>query len=128
VRAEDQPDTSSGSAPSTREKSEVLPGDGTGQVPGGNSGPEDGGAINKAQAVECEKLRQLVRELQEERERDRQTIAALQAERDDYIRGLHAWAWQQVSPEELQRWAEEEEENGLSFSQVLEALDQQRHP
>ncbi len=126
MRIEDQTDSISPPPPSAPVNKDSLCGDGTPYVPGGNSGPEkcmEGiDPASKALRVECEHLRQVVKQVQEERERDHQTIAGLQAERDAYLRGLHAWAWEQVSPEELRRWVEEEEENGLSFSQVLEAL------
>jgi hypothetical protein len=50
-------------------------------------------------------------------------LAALQAERDTYLRALHAWAWQQVTPQELQEWAEDDAEEGVSFDQMLQELE-----
>jgi hypothetical protein len=128
VPIEDEAGTVSPSAPSVPVNTNAL----SSHVPGGNSGPEQGkegpDPASTALRVECERLRQVVRQLQEQHEQDSQTIAGLQAERDAYLRQLHAWAWAQVLPEELQRWADEEEENGVSFSQVLEALDQRKEP
>ena len=70
-------------------------------------------------------LKQRVRQLEEDRERDRQSLAALHAECEAYRRSLHAWAWEQVTEEEVERWAREEPE-GVSFAQLLARLERQK--
>jgi hypothetical protein len=47
----------------------------------------------------------------------------LQAERTELLHALNSWAWQQVTPEEARCWAEDEEE-GLTFDELLHSLDQ----
>jgi hypothetical protein len=65
----------------------------------------------------------LVQQLQAEQIHVRETMAALQAERTELLHALNSWAWQQVTPEEARRWAEDEEE-GLTFDELLHSLDQ----
>jgi hypothetical protein len=72
--------------------------------------------------AEKESLRQLVCQLEEERARDRRSLAALEAECKAYRRLLASWAWSQVSDLELQRWAEEEEE-GIPLEEFIDELE-----
>jgi hypothetical protein len=51
--------------------------------------------------AECERLRQVVKGLEEERRRDHEALAALRQECEAYRRAAHAWARKQFTPEEL---------------------------
>jgi hypothetical protein len=78
--------------------------------------------------AENERLRQRVRQLEEERGRDRQALTTLQIERDACLRSLHASAWERVTEDELRRWAEDEEEDGATLAQVFEKLGSHQEP
>jgi hypothetical protein len=81
--------------------------------------------------AEYERLQKHVLRLEEEHARDRQAMKALQAEWDCYRRTLHASMQNELSPEglpfskeELQRWAEEEDEtNCQTLDQFLGELE-----
>jgi len=82
--------------------------------------------------AECERFRYRVKQLEEESVRDRQRIAILQAERENYERSLLAWAGKQVTEEEVQRYAQEAKEAlkslldgrspGMTFDEILISL------
>jgi SMC interacting uncharacterized protein involved in chromosome segregation len=52
----------------------------------------------------------------------RNQVKALTAERDQYLRVVHAWAKQKISAGELQRWMNEAEEEGGSLMELIAAL------
>lgn len=83
----------------------------------------DSGPPSAALKAENEQLREQLRQLAEERDRDRQALTALQAERDACLRSLHAWAWERVTAEELDRWAQDEAEEGVTFAELLQKLE-----
>ncbi len=72
-------------------------------------------------------LERQVVELTAAREQDRQlidqTTASLQAERDEYLRSLYAWAQQQFSDDDMRDYPEEE---GIDFVKFLDELERQR--
>ena len=59
--------------------------------------------------AECERLRQWVKDLQEERRQDRERLAAVEKERDEYRKALYAWAQQLFTDEELSRVPDEKD-------------------
>jgi hypothetical protein len=71
--------------------------------------------------AENARLHEHIKQLQEDQERDRQTIATLQAERDAYRRALYAWALEQITDEDLQRYAQNED--GLPLDDFIGELD-----
>ena len=62
--------------------------------------------------AEWEQLQQEVKRLEEERQRDRQHIDALQQECVSYRQALRDYVLAQITPEELQRWSTEDNEEG----------------
>jgi hypothetical protein len=90
-----------------------------GKVDGLSSHPSD---VGSAQQAECERLKDQVRQLEADHDRDKQTIATLQAERDVYLRSLYAWAREQVTEEDWREFAPED--YSISSGEVLELLEQ----
>ena len=88
-------------------------------LPGGPSDP-----ASTSPQTEWERLQQRVQQLEEEREHNRQTIAALQAERDVYLRSLYAWARGQVPEDDWRGFVPED--HSVSSGEVLELLEQLR--
>jgi len=97
--------------------------------------PQKGEGLKPAETelnAECERLRHRVEQLEEESVRDRQLIATLQAERENYERSLLAWAGKQVTEEDVQRYAQEAKEAlksfangqspGMTFDEILISL------
>jgi hypothetical protein len=82
-------------------------------------------AANAQFKSECERLKQVIKQLEEERDRDRKALAALQAERDAYRRSLYAWARQQVREEDWQNFSEGD--YSLPADQVLAELEKLQH-
>ncbi len=78
---------------------------------------------DSALATENERLKNLVKELEEERDRNRKTIADLQKKQDDFLRYCYAVSRSLHSQEELERWANEEDVNGVSFSELLAEVE-----
>jgi hypothetical protein len=72
---------------------------------------------------ENDRLHQRIQQLEQEQERARQTIAALQAERDAYRRAAYAWALEQITDEEVERYGQTEE--GLALDDFIGELE---HP
>jgi FtsZ-binding cell division protein ZapB len=52
--------------------------------------------------VECDRLREVVKSLEQQRQHDQQAIEALRKERDEFRRIVYAWAHKQFTDEELQ--------------------------
>jgi predicted RNase H-like nuclease (RuvC/YqgF family) len=74
--------------------------------------------------AECERLRKEVQRLEEERQRDRERLEALEQECQAFRSAFHAWALQQVTPEELQRWCNEEDTEGSQeLHEFIEELE-----
>jgi hypothetical protein len=71
---------------------------------------------------EIERLTLRVQQLEEECQRNRQTIAALQTERDVYLRSLYHWTRKQVPADDWRRFAPED--YSVSSGEVLELLEQ----
>jgi hypothetical protein len=96
------------------------------QTPGNLAGPEMGRAKAPTLplATENESLRERIEQLEQERAVDRQTIATLQAERDAYRRAVYAWALEQITEEQLQRYAQSED--GLPLENFIGELEQGR--
>lgn len=63
-----------------------------------------------------------VQQLEEECERNRQTIAALMEERDVYLRSLYAWTRQQATEDDWKDFAPEK--YNVSSGEILELLEQ----
>jgi hypothetical protein len=82
--------------------------------------PEEEGTPRLRAENEC--LRERLQQFAEEHERDRQTIAALQEERDAYRRALYAWALEQITDEDLQRYAQPEA--GVPLDEFIGELEQ----
>jgi hypothetical protein len=72
---------------------------------------------------ELEQLRRRVDELERQHQQDRNTLVAVQAERDEYLRFLYAWSRKQHSRDELERWASEEREAGVSYEEIIAASE-----
>jgi hypothetical protein len=72
-------------------------------------------------AAASERLHARIEQLERERKADRQTIAALQAERDAYRRALYAWALEQITDEDLQRYSRSED--GLPLDEFIGELE-----
>jgi hypothetical protein len=72
--------------------------------------------------AENERLHERIKQLEQERERDQQTIVTLQAERDAYRRAVYAWAREQITEEDLQRYAHNED--GLPLDDFIGELEQ----
>jgi hypothetical protein len=66
-------------------------------------------------------LQARVKQLEEERERDHRAMAALQAERDAYRRAVYAWALEQITDEDLERYAHSEA--GLPLDDFIADLE-----
>lgn len=90
-------------------------------VPPAKCGPEPP-AASEALRAELEALRQRVRQLEEDRARDRQALAELEAERDAYKRVAYHWALEQVREEDLKRYGQIED--GLELEDFIEELEQ----
>ena len=80
--------------------------------------------------AEIERLQQKVKQVQGERDQDRQTLAKLQEERDAYLHFLLAELKKQYSSEELEKWGKEvidslEKGNGkwFTFEEILEEIE-----
>jgi hypothetical protein len=71
---------------------------------------------------EYDRLRQRVEQLEAERDQDRQLLTALRAEHEAYRRALYAWAADQITEEDLQRYAQEEE--GVPLSDFIKELEE----
>jgi FtsZ-binding cell division protein ZapB len=52
--------------------------------------------------AECDRLREAVRALEQQRQQDQQAMEALRKERDEFRKIAYAWAHQQFTDEELQ--------------------------
>jgi hypothetical protein len=84
--------------------------------------PGQAEATTSLPITDNERLRARIKQLEEERERDRQALNALQAERDAYRRAVYAWALEQITDEDVQRYAHSEE--GLPLDDLLAELEQ----
>jgi hypothetical protein len=82
--------------------------------------PEKAEAVAALAGAEKERLHELIRQLEKERVRDHQTIASLQKERDAYRRAAYAWALEQITDEDLQRYAQNDD--GVSYDDLIEEL------
>jgi hypothetical protein len=75
--------------------------------------------------AEIEALRRRVRQLEEEQARDRQTLAALEAERDAYRRAAYAYALAEITDEDIQRYGQLED--GEPLEAFIGELEQIMH-
>src|SRR3954447_19948583 len=72
-------------------------------TPGSHStqAPDQANGVNIDLRTECERLRQAVERLEEERRRDLEFLETVRKERDEYRRAMYAWARQQFTEEEI---------------------------
>jgi hypothetical protein len=93
-------------------------------IPGTPAVPETAKdeAVTTLLRAENAHLRERVRQLEEERDRQHQRTAALQAERDTYRRAAYAWALEQIKDEDLKRYAQNEP--GLPLDDFIGELEQ----
>jgi hypothetical protein len=87
------------------------------------------------QNIQSEKaqLEQRIKRLEDEWEEMRRSLAALQTERDDYLRVVRAWAEGQVTEKELERFAHDLEHlaangSGAGLADLLEQFERQPIP
>jgi hypothetical protein len=73
--------------------------------------------------AENARLQETIKKLAHERDRDRQTIANLYAERDAYRRVVYTWALDQITDEDLERYAQQE--TGVPLDEFIGEVDQQ---
>jgi hypothetical protein len=73
--------------------------------------------------AENARLQETIKNLAQERDRDLQTIASLNAERDAYRRVVYAWALDQITDEDLERYAHQE--TGVPLDEFIGELDRQ---
>jgi hypothetical protein len=74
--------------------------------------------------IECQRLRQEIFRLEEQKKLDRQQIEELEKDSIAYRRVLQSWAKEQISPEDLQRWAMDDSEEGcLEFHEFIGELE-----
>jgi predicted nuclease with TOPRIM domain len=85
--------------------------------------PFPGTAELKAQ---CERLRQAVQGLQEEKKRDAETLANVQAQLNEYRDFLYNWARRQVRKEDWQDFVEED--YTVDAEDALKELERQEGP
>ena len=71
---------------------------------------------------EIEQLRQRVKVLEDERARDRQLVESLTAERDAYRRAAMAWALADVTDEDIERYAQNED--GIPLEAFIGELEE----
>lgn len=79
---------------------------------------------------ECECMRKRIVELEEERERQRKNIAAVEAERDEYLRAVYTLLKSQQSREECEQWGKQtleswskSEGSWFTFEEILGELE-----
>src|SRR5438876_5441740 len=67
------------------------------------------GERDRAQQLqsECDRLRQTVKNLEEERQRLQESLAKVQAERDIYLRTVYAYLKEEITEEQLEAWFSE---------------------
>lgn len=61
-----------------------------------------------AMRTENARLQEQLRQLEDVLRKDRETLAALRAERDAYRRAAYAWALDQITDADLQRYGQDE--------------------
>jgi len=75
---------------------------------------------------QCERLHQVVRELEEEKKRDAEALAAAQAELSEYRRLVYDWAREHVREED---WANfSKEQHAIPAEDVVAELERQDGP
>lgn len=65
------------------------------------------GAMNGDGAADFQRLREIIAHLESERKKDRQEIAELTADRDQYYRTIMSWYGTRFSKDEMEQWAAE---------------------
>ena len=81
------------------------------------------GQPTDALLAEIERLNKVVKTLEEERAHDRQAIAKLQDDVEFYKHALLNELKKSYSEEQLRRWADEDDIEGLSFSEMIAQLE-----
>ena len=76
--------------------------------------------------AQCERLQQMINDLAEEKKRDTQALAAMQAELKEYQRCIYNWAHQQVREEDWQSFREED--YTIAAEDVIVELERQEGP
>ena len=88
------------------------------------NGPEPSPAPGRDELqARCEQLQQTVHELGEEKKRDAETLANVQAELKKYRDIAYNWARQQVREEDWQDFREED--YTIDFADVIKQLERQ---
>jgi hypothetical protein len=81
-------------------------------------------AVPTASAADLNRLLEEVRRLELERLHDRRIIETLQTECKAYRQALADWARHQIAPEDLKRWASDDNEEGnQQLFQFVDELD-----
>ena len=61
-------------------------------------------------AAECQRLREIIADMEAQQRQDQQQLKELSGERDQYLRTILDWYGKQFSEEQLQQWATEMED------------------
>jgi hypothetical protein len=69
-------------------------------------GPSPGSPLLAEFKAQCERLQQVAQRLEEEKQRDTEALAAVQAELQEYQRFLYDWAHRQVREEDWRDFTE----------------------